>query len=100
VFDKLMEMWRSDLGVSLAELAGVSVPTLFLVGDDDIVSLEHAAAVYRALPDAQLAVIPGASHPSPMEKPHIVNRLILDFLADEQVSKLMPIGSAFTHSSG
>ena len=43
----------------------------------------------RALPDAQLAVVPGTSHALPMEKPELVNRLILDFLAPEQVTRLL-----------
>ena len=50
----------------------------------------HAAALAGAIPDAQLAVVPGTSHALPMEKPVIVNQLVLDFLADEQVPKMMP----------
>jgi pimeloyl-ACP methyl ester carboxylesterase len=41
----------------------------------------------RALPDSQLAVVPGASHAVPMEKPDLVNRMILDFLAEDQAEK-------------
>ena len=59
-----------------------------LAADDDFtLSIEHAAAMQRALPDAQLAVVPGTSHAVPMEKPELVNRLILDFLAGDQVEK-------------
>jgi pimeloyl-ACP methyl ester carboxylesterase len=58
------------------------------MGDTDIVTVEHAAGMYEALPDAQLAVVPGATHVAPIEKPELVNRLLLDFLADEQTPKL------------
>jgi pimeloyl-ACP methyl ester carboxylesterase len=60
-------------------------------GDDDIVKVEHSAALAATLPDAQLAVIPGSSHMAPLEKPDLVNQLILDFLSDHQVEKWMSL---------
>jgi pimeloyl-ACP methyl ester carboxylesterase len=61
-----------------------------LIGDDDCVTVEHAAAMARVLPKgSQLAVVPGTSHGLPYEKPDLVNRLILDFLAPQQVRKMM-----------
>jgi pimeloyl-ACP methyl ester carboxylesterase len=83
VFDKLAELWRSDPGIDFAQLERVTAPTLVLLGDRDMVSLEHAAAMQRALPVAQLGVVPGATHGLPMEKPQLTNRLVLDFLAAE-----------------
>ena len=62
-----------------------------LAGDDGLSTLEHVAAVVRALPDAQLAVVPGTSHGLPLEKPHLVNQLLLDFFADEQVPKMFAL---------
>ena len=85
VFAKLAAIWRVDPGIAFSTLAGVVAPTLVLLGDRDIVSLEHAAAMQRALPVAQLGVVPGATHELPLEKPQQLNRLVLEFLA-EQVS--------------
>ena len=59
-----------------------------MMGDDDIPSVEHAADIRNRLADAQLAIVPGTSHALPMEKPDIVNRLILDFLADSQTARM------------
>lgn len=81
VFEKLVSVWRSEPRHDLAELAGVSAPTLLLLGDDDAVTVEHAAAMRRAIPDAQLAIVPGTDHGVMFGKPELVNRLILDFLA-------------------
>lgn len=88
VFEKMVELWRTEPNLALSELARVKAPTLVLAGDTDIITVEHAAAMYEALPDAQLAVVPGASHVVPIEKPELINRLLLDFLADEQAPKL------------
>jgi pimeloyl-ACP methyl ester carboxylesterase len=87
IFAKLTHLWQTEPDIELSELGDLSVPTLVLAGDDDLVTPEHAAAIVAAMPDAQLAIIPGASHTSPIEKPALVNQILLDFLADEQSPK-------------
>jgi len=88
VLEKVLTLWNTDPAFPLSDLERVAAPTLVLVADGDIfVSIEHAAAMQRALPDSQLAVVPGTSHAVPMEKPELVNRLIFDFLAEDQVEK-------------
>ena len=88
VFDRLRSSLTSDLPLPMERLGEVLTPTLVMMGDDDIPSVEHAAAIHNRLADAQLAIVPGTSHALPMEKPDLVNRLILDFLADAQTPKL------------
>lgn len=56
------------------------------VGDRDIVTIEHAAGVQRAPPNAQLAVVPGASHGLPMETPELVSRPVAIFLSESRDS--------------
>ena len=91
VLEKMMRMWREEPDIALSELARVRAPILPMQGDDDIVKVEHSVALAAALPDAQLAVIPGGSHVVPLEKPDLVNRLILDFLSDQQPEKMMSL---------
>ena len=80
VVDKIWQMIRTEPNIDLADLANVSVPTLVAVADHDVPTVEHAAAMYRALPDSQLAVVPGATRGLPMEAPEVVSRPVLDFL--------------------
>jgi pimeloyl-ACP methyl ester carboxylesterase len=87
VADKILQLWRTEPDLPLDALGALAVPTLLLQGDDDIVTLEHGVAMVRAIPDAQLAVVPGASHSVPYERPALVAQLFLDFLADEQPPK-------------
>ena len=91
ILDKLRTLWTTDTGVDIADLEHVIAPTLLLAADDGGMTLEHLAAAQRALPDCQVAVVPGTSHALVWEKPHVVNQLLLDFLADEQVPKLLAI---------
>jgi pimeloyl-ACP methyl ester carboxylesterase len=80
--------------LSTGELGSVSTRTLVMVGDDDEVTLEHAVAMYRAIPDAELAVVPGTSHGLLVEKPELCNGLIVEFLKYDPVPTLAPIRRA------
>ena len=60
---------------------GVTSPVLVMQGDRDEMPIEHSAALYRALPDARLAVVPGASHGLLVEQPDLCNTIIANFLS-------------------
>jgi pimeloyl-ACP methyl ester carboxylesterase len=100
VFGKFIDMVVSEPHIPLEDLARISAPTLVLVGDDDMVSLEHTVSFYKAIPGAELAVIPGASHAVAMEKPELVNRLVLEFLENEPAPTMLPLRRAVPDSSG
>jgi pimeloyl-ACP methyl ester carboxylesterase len=80
VFEKLVTVWRTQPRHGSAELMRVAAPTLLLLGDNDVLTIEHAAEMRRAIPTAQLAVVPGADHGLMFARPDLVNRLILEFL--------------------
>lgn len=62
-------------------LKSIAVPTLIVVGEADAVTPPAVAeAMQKEIPDAQLAVIRGAGHMSPMEQPEQVNAAINRFL--------------------
>lgn len=92
VYEKVMRMWRDEPEIPLSDIAAIAAPTLIMQGDGDWVRVEHSALLSRTIPDAQLAVVPGTSHVLPMEKPGLVNTLLSDFLADEQVARMFPVG--------
>ncbi len=63
------------------DLAHVQAPTLLVNGDrDEIIPLEQTLGMYRALPNAQLAILPGVGHGVPSRRPAWFNLLALDFL--------------------
>jgi pimeloyl-ACP methyl ester carboxylesterase len=91
---KVVQMWKTAPTLTEADLATIDRPVLVLVGDDDAVYLHHTIAMYEALPQGQLAIVPGSSHLVPVERPEFVNRLIVDFLDDGAVVSLFPIRRA------
>ena len=91
VFAKFVEMIRREPHIPIEDLALIVAPTLIVVGDDDLVTIEHSATLYRSIPNSELAVIPGASHAVLMEKPELLNRIVVDFLAKEPIPTMLPM---------
>ncbi|MFH8337433.1 alpha/beta fold hydrolase [Streptomyces sp. AM6-12] len=61
-----------------AELGRVAAPTLVLVGSEDqITGPAEARTLVAGIPDARLAVVPGASHLVPVEQPAAVTDLLV-----------------------
>jgi len=91
---KLAKMHQNEPTLTAPDLRALQSRTLVMVGDDDEVTLEHAIDMYRAIPDAELAVVPGTSHGLLVEKPALCNQLILDFLTTDPVPTMAPIRRA------
>ena len=81
-YRKGTRLFREQPHIPPADLARVAAPTLVLVGDDDCIHHSHTVELFERIPDAQLAVVPGTSHFLQLEKPALVNQLILEFLAE------------------
>lgn len=90
VLEKIERLWFGDWSIANADLARIEAPVLVMSGDDDAVRLDHTLALYEAVPNAQLAVIPGASHLVPVEKADLFNQLVLDFLESGPPEELLP----------
>ncbi len=61
----------------------VAVPTMVVWGERDVlVPLEHAAWVERALPEADMRVIPGAGHVPMLDRPAAFSALLEGFLGE------------------
>jgi pimeloyl-ACP methyl ester carboxylesterase len=88
--------WRSGLMRTIRgtmdhvvrdRLALVKQPTLFVSGQDDkIVDPKVAAEAARMLPEGHHVAIPYCGHAPQMEKPWLINRLIVHFLTSARPS--------------
>lgn len=91
VVDKLKTMHARAPSLTTDQLGKISCRTLVMFGDDDEVRLEHAIAMYRSLPNAELAVVPGTSHGLLVEKPDVCNGLVTEFLTKDPIQTFAPI---------
>ncbi len=100
---RLKQEWRTRviandrLGISRAvlgvitrgdifgQLDKISIPTLILVGDQDVACpLMRAERIHARIRGSKLVVIPGAGHTSTVEEPEAVNVALGGFLGESQ----------------
>ena len=77
---KSERMHHVSPALTVEDLRTISVPTLVMAGDEDEMPVEHLAELHRALPDAQLAIVPGAGHAVLLDKPELCTMMIKDRL--------------------
>ena len=91
---KIGELAAVEPNLEASELAKVTCRSLVMFSDDDLVTLTHAVEMYDALPNAELAIVPGTSHFLTQEKPDLVNKIVVDFLTKDPVATVAPIRRA------
>lgn len=69
-----LEGWTDE------QLAGVTAPTLLMIGDNDFTTVEHGALMLRLIPGSQLAVLPGTTHMTITRRPDLVIPMLTAFL--------------------
>lgn len=82
VSGKVWQMIRAEPNIDVGQLTELRAPTLVMLGEHDIVTEAHASTMVDAIPDARLLVIPDATHGLPMERPDLVGKHIVEFLAE------------------
>ncbi|WP_433663851.1 alpha/beta fold hydrolase [Nocardia sp. CA-128927] len=68
---------------SEAEIGSIAAPTLLIIGDNDFVRLDHAAAMSDLIPGAQLAVLPGATHMGVLRRSDLLLPMVETFLSQK-----------------
>ena len=72
------------------DLATLGIPVLIVCGDDDEVRLGHLATMLEAVPDAELAVVPRATHGLIVEQPRLLAELVRTFHAPGRSDGIAP----------
>lgn len=79
IIRKAHEVWASEPNITTEELSTITCPVLVLNGDDDVFDPHHGVDLYQALPNAQLAIVPGTTHAVLKEKNALALAIIRDF---------------------
>jgi pimeloyl-ACP methyl ester carboxylesterase len=61
-FAKMVALMESFRDILERAIPAIGAPTLVMVGDHDVMAVEHDAQLARLLPHAELAVMPGSRH--------------------------------------
>ncbi|HEU0164364.1 MAG TPA: alpha/beta hydrolase [Thermomicrobiales bacterium] len=74
-------MWMTYVGLTREETARITAPTLVAIGDrDEFVPVEEGVRLYRWLPNAGLAILPGSNHMRPVFEPASFASVLTDFV--------------------
>jgi pimeloyl-ACP methyl ester carboxylesterase len=92
LFAKKTQMDREIKDLPAEAIQAIKAPTLLIIGDSDLVRPEHAVEMFRllgggvfgdtpaGLPKSQLAVLPGTSHVTVVERADLLLAMIPPFL--------------------
>jgi pimeloyl-ACP methyl ester carboxylesterase len=58
---------------------GINIPVMILIGDRDMVSIEHGLEMYRLIKNSQYCVLPNTTHEVFDERPDLINKIAIDF---------------------
>jgi pimeloyl-ACP methyl ester carboxylesterase len=78
---QLLDLLELQPHIPVTDLAHIQAPTLVMAGDRDVIRDEHSLQIFHALPKSQLAIVNGATHMLPWEKPQQFNQIVRDFFA-------------------
>jgi pimeloyl-ACP methyl ester carboxylesterase len=88
---QLSMTWLTPLDYTAQEFSQIIVPTFILLGDrDNLVPVEQALEMYRLIPQAEVAILPNATHGFPWSKVELSTQLMLDFLLRQKVTVDQP----------
>lgn len=77
----ISHMWLTPLDYTKEDFHKIKEPMLIVIGDrDQFIPLESEVAMFRLIPNAELAVVPGADHGLSRTKAKEFSDLILEYL--------------------
>ena len=79
LLEQISTMWWTPLDYTAADFQKITEPVLIFVGDrDEGVPVSQAVELYQLIPNAELAILPNATHFSAVNE--LSNNVVLDFL--------------------
>jgi len=75
------ELMKSFYALHITDrLADISAPTLIIVGEEDLIKgRRYSDILNRNIPNSEYVVVPGAGHALCLEKPDVLNSLLIGF---------------------
>lgn len=80
--EALVRLMKSFYALDItAELSRIQAPTLVIAGEEDLIKgREYAEIIAAQISNSELVIVPGAGHALCLEKPAILNTLLLGFV--------------------
>lgn len=69
-----------ECGLEWQDLEKISIPSLVIAGEKDIIKTAHTKKIAHSIPHSQLVIVPGGKHRMLKKKHSLFNKYVLDFL--------------------
>jgi pimeloyl-ACP methyl ester carboxylesterase len=57
----------------------INIPVMIVLGDRDMISIEHGMEMYKLIKNSQYCVLPNTTHEVFTERPDLINEIAIDF---------------------
>lgn len=57
----------------------INIPVMIVLGDHDMISIEHGLEMHRLIKNSQYCVLPNTTHEVFAERPDLINKIAMDF---------------------
>lgn len=84
---RLFEMLDLEPHITIADLHKITAPALIMAGDKDVIRPEHTQLIFENIPNANLFIMPGATHGGASEKQELFNLVLKNFFTQPFVNK-------------
>ncbi len=78
-FIDINKMWSQKIYFPATVLEGIKIPVMIVLGDQDIVTLEHGIEMHNLIKGSQFCVLPNTSHGVFRERPKLINEFAINF---------------------
>jgi len=78
-FIDINKMWSQKIYFPASVLEGIKVPVMIVLGDREIITLEHGIEMHNLIKGSQFCVLPNTSHRVFHERPKLINEIAIDF---------------------
>lgn len=68
--------------IELEDLSKIKAKVLIMAGDEDVIRSEHSIEIYENIKEAQLCIMPGETHMTPISNPELFNEITYRFLSE------------------
>jgi len=72
-------MWYGKEYFPISVYDNITIPVMIVLGDRDVISIEHGLEMHRLIKNSQYCVLPNTTHEVFAERPELITRIAIDF---------------------
>ena len=78
-FIDINKMWSQKIYFPASVLEGIKVPVMIVLGDREIITIEHGLEMHNLIKSSQFCILPNTTHRVFHERPKLITEIAIDF---------------------